>query len=80
MRLLKLFRLRCIHRFHSFIRFHYQKMRRRESFVLHQRTIHVKKGSRRYTLLVFENAHGTKLRFNIGRYQDYNIEDQIIPL
>lgn len=45
----------------------YQHVEQRESFVVTAQEVYIKKGKRRYTLIVIKTKDG-ELRFNIGRY------------
>lgn len=68
MKRIKLFTLKIIRRYQAFIRSEYQRLQRGVPFIREQRIINVKKGKRRYTLLLIENYNGTVHRFNLGRH------------
>lgn len=80
MKYINLFRCNIQRRFASFIRFHYKRIQRGIPFVKHHYTVDVKKGKRRYTLLIIENYNGTLLRFNLGRHKTSDCPEQILPL
>lgn len=46
---------------------YYQSVRKKKQFILETKEIRVKKGKRRYTLVVCETKEG-KIRFNLGRH------------
>lgn len=46
----------------------YKSIRRKQEFILKVKEINVKKGKRRYTLLIIETKQGN-IRINLGRYR-----------
>ncbi len=49
----------------------YKTLRRSEEFVLSTHMVHVKKGKRRYKLLILETTQG-KIKITINRHVDFN--------
>ena len=56
---------------------YYQQIRNKDGFVTHIETIYVKKGSKKYTLIVIETPKG-KIKYNLGRYHA-NFEGEDVP-
>ena len=80
MKLLRLIHCKVVRRWQSFIRSEYIKIKRGTNFIAKCYTINVKKGKRRYTLLIIETYNGEYLRFNLGRYIKTAYKTQLINL
>lgn len=55
----------------------YQKSKRKKTFVKFIQEVRVKKGQRKYFLVIAETSEG-EVRFNLGRYQHDNNEGKIV--
>ena len=63
--------------FEKWIRKQYQKIRCKEGFLITSKEVNVKKGKRRYTILIFE-TNQQKVRINLGRHKTPDEIDLII--
>lgn len=63
--------------YENWIKKQYRKIRRKEVFVITYGEINVKKGKRKYTLIIFETAK-QKVKINIGRHKTPDEIEQLL--